>query len=319
MEAFIRKRKDFSKHMIEVYGFDVILASITDECSTITARYDEKVEQDDFIICGDYSGVVKGISVNGNSMTLTCSTVDYAFTRTSYYSYSISGDITSEELLSALLRLEYMQCDPMYAMPYLDIKSGTGMKLYKPSRNEYGLYTMTAYIQKLRKKGLNIQYDLTGDKLVISFARYPATQTGIDYVCHNMVTSETYGGCTVTEVTNFTDGVPTDYYLLNDGTVTHDSSDENRVYGAWEVSLSIPEPHAVLYKISRRLTSSRNFAVVRYSCNAVPCHSCIFCLKLRKTLNREMWMKFDEEKGGIVVLLQLTMKMKSAIFPIQGA
>ena len=70
MEAFIRKRKDFSKHMIEVYGFDVILASITNECSTITARYDEKVEQDDFIICGEFSGVIKGISVTGNSMTL---------------------------------------------------------------------------------------------------------------------------------------------------------------------------------------------------------------------------------------------------------
>lgn len=249
MEAFIRKRKDFSKHMIEVYGFDVILASITDECSTITARYDEKVEQDDFIICGEFSGVVKGISVTGNSMTLTCSTVDYAFNRTSYYSFSTSGETTSEELLLALLRLEYMQCDPMYAMPYLDIKPGTGMKLYKPSRDEYGLYTMTAYLQKLRKKGLNIQYDLTGDKLVISFARYPTTQTGIDFVCHNTVTGETYGGHSIAKVTNYTDGVPQDFYLLNEGTVTHDSSDENRVYGAWEVMVNADEI-AVLEKFA---------------------------------------------------------------------
>jgi len=30
-------------------------------------------------------------------------------------------------------------------------------------------------------------------------------------------------------------------------------------------------------------------------------------------------MKFDEEEGGIAVLLRLTMKMKFAIFTIQGA
>ena len=137
----------------------------------------------------------------------------------------------------------------MYAMPYLDIKPGTGMKLYKPSRNEYGLYTMTAYMQKLRKKGLNIQYDMTGDKLVISFARYPTTQTGIDFVCHNTVTGETYGGHSIAKVTNYTDGVPQDFYLLNDGTVTHDNSDENRVYGAWEVTVN-SEEDAILEKFA---------------------------------------------------------------------
>ena len=249
MEAYIRKHSDFSKHMIEVYGFDAVLATISDENTSIIAKYDEEVEQDDFIICGEFSGVIKGISVTGNSMTLTCAGMDEAFSRTSYYNVSTTDGMTAEELVSALLKFEYVYCDSLYAMPYLDIRAGGGTALIKPSRNEYGLYTMTAYLKKLRKKGINIQYDLTGDKLVISFAKYPTEQASIDFVCHNTVTGETYGGFTVTKVTNYTNGVPTDYYLLSDGTVTNDASAENRVYGSWEVTVN-SEEDAILEKFA---------------------------------------------------------------------
>lgn len=235
--------------MIEVYGYDAILGSIADDNTTVIARYDEAVEQDDFIICGDFSGVIKGISVTGNGMTLTCSGMDEAFSRTSYYSISTSDDMTTEDLLSALLKFEYVYCDPMYSMPYLDIRTGLGTPLIKPSCNEYGLYTMTSYLKKLRTNGLNIQYDLTGDKPVISFAKYPTEQMNIDFVCHNTVTSEMYGGHTVAKVTNYINGVPEHYYLLSDGTVTHDESDGNRVYGAWEVMVNAEES-AVLEKFA---------------------------------------------------------------------
>ena len=50
----------------------------------------------------------------------------------------------------------------------------------------------------------------------------------------------------------------------------------------------------------------------RYSYGFLSCRSCIFCLKLRRTLNRLIWMQFNEEEGGIVVLLRLTMKKKCA-------
>ena len=74
-------------------------------------------------------------------------------------------------------------------------------------------------------------------------------QTGIDFVCHNTVTGETYGGHTVTKVTNYTNGVPENYFLLSDGTVTHDEADENRVYGSWEVTVN-SEESAILEKFA---------------------------------------------------------------------
>ena len=96
---------------------------------------------------------------------------------------------------------------------------------------------------------MNIQYDLTGEKLVISFAKYPAELMNIDFVCHNTVTSETYGGHTVAKVTNYTNGVPENYYLLADGTVTHDENADGRVYGSWEVTVNSDES-AVLEKFA---------------------------------------------------------------------
>ncbi len=83
-------------------------------------------------------------------------------------------------------------------------------------------------------------------------------------------------------------------------------------FGEGEVSLSMLEPHAVLDKIYRRLTNVSSLAVARYSFDLLPCHSCIFFLKLQRALIRLIVMQFDEEEGGIVGLLRPMMKMKCA-------
>lgn len=241
MEAFIRKRKDFSKHLIQVYSYDTVLADIFEQNSTVTTAYDENIAQDDFIICGEFVGVVKSVSVNGKSLTLSCSGLDSAFDRTLYYDIQTNDNMTSEELLKIIFEQKYKNCDSMYAMPYLEIRDGISTPLVKPSRNSDGLYTLSAYISKLRKKGLNIQYDLLGETLCVTFAKYPTDEQNIDFVCHNTVTSETYGGHTIAKITNYTNGVPDSYYLLNDGTVTKDENADNRAYGTWEVMTNAEE------------------------------------------------------------------------------
>lgn len=249
--------------MIEVVSYDCILDSIFDDNTTITARYSADAEEGDFIMCDGFAGVIKAISVAHGEMSLTCQGMDAAFDRTLRWEKIDTEGMTTEELVEKIFADNYINCDPMYAMPYIEFNNNERTELKMPTRNNEGLYTVTAYFRKLRKAGIGISYDLTGNKLIISLSGEKRSTRNIDFVAHNTVTAEAYGGYATAKVTNYPrvdvegengteqviSDVPVNYYLLSDGTVTQDENDTNRIYGVWEVTIGAEES-AVLEKFT---------------------------------------------------------------------
>ena len=310
MEAFIRKRRSFSLHLIEVTNYDCIPESIFEDKSQITARYIPEAEEGDFVLCDGYVGVISGISVNGNEMTLSCQILDAAFDRTLKWDYNTEG-MDTEELVEQIFDDHFINCDPMYAMSYIRFDNRWNTPLIVPGRNNEGLFTIPAYFAKLRKKGFRIIYDITGDNLVISLEfESRIHRQNIDLQAYNTVTGETYGGHTIAKITNYprievegenegeTQSVisdtPVDYYLLSDGTVTHDPNAEGRVYGKWEV-MSGAEESAVLEKFAvsygHEIMFSHTHAYTLYQpiCLRMPSGKVIdsFISRVRRLMNDE--------------------------------
>ena len=267
MEAYIRKRRSFQLRQIEVVGYDCIPESIFEDKSQITARYSSDAEEGDFILCDGYVGVITAISVQSEEMTLSCQIMDAAFDRTLKWDYENAEieELTTEELVELIISDNYIHCDTMYAMPYIRVQSVCSSNLIVPGRNNEGLYTVTSYFAKLRKRGFRITYDISGDELLITLeCESRVSKTNIDLQSHNTVTAETYGGHTIAKITNYPrvevegeggtttteiSDTPVNYYLLSDGTVTHDENAEGRVYGTWEV-MSGAEESAVLERFA---------------------------------------------------------------------
>lgn len=245
MQGYIRKRKDFSIVPIEVLNYDICLFSIADTASSIIALYNSNVSKDDFVIYGEFQGVVKSVSVSGKCMTLNCGSMDSAFDRTLHYDFTNIDSYTMERLAAAIFTKEYKLCDQMYSMPYINIELSGSTELRTPNRNNEGLYTLSTYLAKIRKNGINVTYDLKGEELKITFGTYPHTAVNIDFTINNTVTSEAYGGSITAKVTNYVDGVANNYYLLSDGTVSREENDPNRVYGEWEVMSGADESNVL--------------------------------------------------------------------------
>ena len=251
MEGYIRKRTDFSAVLLNILSYDVVLHSIFDATSTIVAAYRSDVAQGDFVICGEYNGVVKQVAVTGRTMTLTCADIDSIFDRPLYFAPDTdTNQYNIEGFIRVIITLFFRHSDSMYDMDYIGFSSTNNTTpFFMPNLTDKNMYTLSSYIKAARRRGVNVQYDLTGEKLNMDFARTPTTLYKLDFAVNNTVTSETYGGYSVAKITNYVDGCASNYYLLSDGTVTQNSNDSRRVYGAWEVMNDATE-EAILQKFA---------------------------------------------------------------------
>lgn len=231
MTGYIRKRADFTPLLLRTVSYEIIFGGQ----SKITAHYTQ-ASIDDFVIVDDFQGVIKKIEIQNGLLVLYCAGLDEVFNRPIYIPDPDSyGAYTRAEFITEMLTDNYKTGDPMYAMPYLDIITGdTDTPYARPDIDDKGFFRLSEYIKTANKRGLLTIYDISGDKFRVSFAKKSSSFTVIDLAEH-IVTSEVYGGYTTARVTNYVDGVATDYYLLSDGTVTQDADDPDRVYGNWVV------------------------------------------------------------------------------------
>lgn len=251
MEGYIRKRSDFSTSLLNVLSYDITLNSIYSETSTIVATYKSGIKQGDFVLCNEFKGIVKLISVDGNTMTLTCSDMDSVFDRLLYFDPDTDiGGFTIESFIRSAAMLNYRHCDSMYALRYMAVATPTaGTPFVMPALSDKSMFALSDYIKAVRRHGVMVNYDLTGKNLLVSFKTAPANVQKLDFMAHNTITSESYGGYSVAKVSNYVDGTPHDFYLLSNGTVSQNESDERRVLGAWEV-LNDATEEAILQKFA---------------------------------------------------------------------
>ena len=168
MQAYIRKRSDFTASLLHVLSYDTTLQSIHNDTSTIVAKYKDGIDHGDFVICDEYKGVVKSISATGNTMSLNCTDIDSVFDRPLYLQPDTSSS-TIESFIHTQAMLHYRHCDRMCALEYLTVETpSTSTQFVKPLANK-DMFTLSEYIKLARRYGVMVDYDLKSTKIVSKF------------------------------------------------------------------------------------------------------------------------------------------------------
>lgn len=136
----------------------------------------------------------------------------------------------------------FVNCtDPMFAYPYIFPQTYSGESRYNfvPAVNESGMYNLKAYMDSMAPYvGVYLNWTSSGITLTIldredytyEFSPKYDTDGGAEKLTKAVFTRELISKLTYYNKAN---GTSTDYYLLDDGTVTTNGSAANRVRGRW--------------------------------------------------------------------------------------
>lgn len=150
---------------------------------------------------------------------------------------------------------QFTNCaDPRFRYSWLGVQSAAiSMNYVKPEVDETGRYNLLAYIEQIAADVIGYCYATT-QTIIVRFWRraFPPDENPSDYpemTTHeyipfydatagkDIVTSASFTQSLISKITHFDpdNQTSTDYYLLDDGTVTTNMSATNRVDGKWIV------------------------------------------------------------------------------------
>lgn len=254
MKVYIKDSKTFyNKAIVDAYSYQLVKSIYTD-LSELTVQYNENIAVGD-IIYDNYGWIARISSVekDGQTLQLKAEDITYLFNRDIIFTSSDMKSSTEQTLLQALQKYYKNQSDEVYALPYLNLAAYTMTSNLQPAV-EYGLWSIKSYISRVRRlQGVYADIKASASTLDIFIQRKELFSGKIFTTNQYLeITEETFSNTSIGKVTAYTQGgSATDYYLLEDGTITTTYQAYNRVPGEW-VYLEIQEGEDELTQVKNK-------------------------------------------------------------------
>lgn len=241
MDCYIINRRTFKvRAHAPAARYRIVLNSIYDEVSDFefALMSDKDVCKNDFIYadCG-YLGIVSELS-SDNSLSVKCSDAINIFLRPMF----IGGAVTlpAERFIESVIDVNFKYCsDAYFALPFLDVKRlSDAAGIVYPDQDDYGVWDLKSYVAKARRvEDVYTTLKPSNGKLEVEIVKRAPKYSKIDFSDkRHCLLSENYSKSGLNKITVYCEetGAYSDWYLLDDGTVTRDYKTSGRYDGGWE-------------------------------------------------------------------------------------
>lgn len=245
MIAYVIDDKSCANKYVGPAVYDLTLKSIYDDVSTVTLPgAGSMVEKGDLVYIGGYRGIVDGVEYNGDTAELSCVDIAELFSRMIFMADDNCAD-GIEQFIQRQIEKNYLYIDDMmYRRPYIKVNAltRTPSETLLPD-DEGGLWSIKTFARKaMRCADIFIDYKFSKNTLIIDIARRDRkrhtvllSMSDIEVIEESMQNSQT-----AKITTRESGGYEKDWYMLEDGSITHEYTAVGRVDGMWE-SLLISE------------------------------------------------------------------------------
>lgn len=241
MVGYIKRRRDFvTVCAAQLLDWDYTEKSIYDDKSTFVIHGDENTASaGDLFFTDGYGGVIREIDAGTrNAIQITCDDISALFSRDLFEITSFPAGQTVEEFTANQITANFVDTgDTSYDMGYITVETLTETDGNALPDTSNGLWNMRDYLQKIRRVyGIETDFVPTKNGITINlYARQPQTHKiflqNPDYI----LVDESYSSDITAKITAkiAATGDTTDWYLLDDDTITTDATAPNRVSGEW--------------------------------------------------------------------------------------
>ena len=241
MVGYIKRRRDFvTVCAAQLLDWDYTEKSIYDDKSTFVIHGDENTASaGDLFFADGYGGVIREIDAGTrNAIQITCDDISALFSRNLFEITSFPAGQAVEEFTANQITANFIDTgDTSYDMGYITVETLTETDGNALPDTSNGLWNMRDYLQKIRRVyGIETDFVPTKNGITINlYARQPQTHKiflqNPDYI----LVDESYSSDITAKITAkiAATGDTTDWYLLDDDTITTDATAPNRVSGEW--------------------------------------------------------------------------------------
>lgn len=241
MVGYIKRRRDFvTVCAAQLLDWDYTEKSIYDDKSTFVIHGDENTASaGDLFFTDGYGGVIREIDAGTrNAIQITCDDISALFSRDLFEITSFPAGQTVEQFTANQITANFVDTgDTSYDMGYITVETLTETDGNALPDTSNGLWNMRDYLQKIRRVyGVETDFVPTKNGITINlYARQPQAHKiflqNPDYI----LVDESYSSDITAKITAkiAATGDTTDWYLLDDDTITTDATAPNRVSGEW--------------------------------------------------------------------------------------
>lgn len=239
MKVYIKDGKTFrNKAIIEAFSYKLVKSIYTD-LSELETEYDPDVMVND-IIYDNYGwyGLISEIERDGERLLqIKAEDIMNLFRRDIIYVASDMKTTTEQTMASAISKYFSNESDEVFQIPYLNVSAVTSTSRTSPSV-ESGVWNLKSYVAKVRRlQSVYADISFSASQMVIKIQQKQILPKKIFITNRNMeIIEESFSNTSISKITAYhTDPISsTDYYLLENGTITTTYQPTGRAEGTWE-------------------------------------------------------------------------------------
>lgn len=257
MIFYFRDRKTFRlKGLGESMDYRLVLGSIYGDYTRITMPEVKGIVSGDFVLNDDgFLAIIDSVDKEAGAMQINAKDISNLFSRKIVYDGSQSST-SVESYIKQKIDANYITlADTMFRLPFLTVTTGSTTAEISQPDTEGGFYTIKSYLSKVRRLyGIHMEWSISVNTLTGNLKQSDTRkQLFLDNSNHHIV-EEAYSGITVSKITALNSGTQTatDYYLLEDGTVTTNMNAPGRVDGLWD-AITVGDNEIELERVKDKL------------------------------------------------------------------
>lgn len=241
MKVYIKDGKTFkNKAIVTAFSYKLVRSIYTD-LSELTTEYASAISLGDILYDNHgWCGLISDIERDGEKLLIIkCQDITNLFARDIIYRESEMEPSSEETLMSAILGHYQTQSDIVYRLPYLHVNLPSTTTTRMTPSVDYGVWNIKSYIALIRRlQSIYTDISVTNDTLEIVIQKKTLPTKKIFTTNRRVeILEETFSKTSIAKITAYhTDPVSsTDYYMLEDGTITTTFQASGRAEGDWEL------------------------------------------------------------------------------------
>lgn len=268
MVCYIKDKHTFKNKYYGQCTYDVTVQSIYDEVSTVTIPGAADIAAGDYVFVAGFAGIVTQPDIESGSMVLNCEDINRIF-HTPLFLPDTMPDVAVEDFIENTITQNYIEeFDEMFRLPYLrvDVLTKT-YGIQKPDSDDDGFWNLKSYMAKVRRmQDVFTSFFAEGNTLAVTIGRRIKPTHKIDLgLSHFHVVEESYTDEQAAKITVLAEdtGEVSDWYLLEDGTVTKEYTTERRIDGTRE-KLKVENANDAEAEVKNRFKENSKSHIVEF-------------------------------------------------------
>lgn len=257
MIFYFRDRKTFRlKGLGESMDYRLVLGSIYGDYTRIIMPEVKGIVSGDFVLNDSgFLAIIDSVDKEAGAMQLNVKDISNLFARKIVFNGTQSSS-SVEAYIQGLITTNYISlADTMFRLPFLTITTGSTTAEVSQPDTEGGFYTIKSYLSKVRRLyGIQVEYNIQVNTLTGTLKQVQnKKQLFLDNSNYH-IEEEAYSNNTLSKITAFNSDTQTatDYYLLDDGSVTTNMNAPGRVDGIWD-AITVGDNEIELERVKDKL------------------------------------------------------------------